>query len=410
MLRKVPTILVPTVVMLAAWVIVFRIPQIPPDKQTLLPFVPHLLTVVGLLLACHFRRGRVILALLFVGVCYHLYQTCFIHSIDTPKAWLLYRAMVVMVPLNLLFVTLMREKGFWSAAGRMRFLFVAIQVFIVWMSIKFAYHAPWIALTRPLVNWPFLERFAMPQLTLVLLFLAFCVSIARSLSKSSPIEGGMFASVVTVFVMFRWMWSPHVPETFCSASALILIMSVIQDSHNMAFRDDLTGLLSRRALNEQLPGMGSRFAVAMVDVDHFKRFNDTYGHDVGDQVLKVVGTHLLNVTGGGRPFRYGGEEFTVLFPGKGAKEAAPHLERLRQGIADYSMALRGDDRPKDEKRGRNYRSASRRTEAVSVTVSIGVAEMGGGNATPFDVIKASDVALYKAKNRGRNQVCLAGSK
>lgn len=410
MLRKISTIFVPTALLLAAWAIVFRISLIPPDKQTLLPFVPYLLSFVGLLLAFRFRRGRVFLALLIVGICYHLYRTRFIHSIDTPDSWLMYRALAVVVPLNLLFVTLMREKGLWSAAGRMRLVFVAIQILLVWMSVRFSYHAPWVAMTRPFVNWPALERFAMPQLALLLLLLAACVSIARCFSKSSPIEGGMFASVVTVFVMFRWMWSPHVPETFCSVSALILIMSVIQDSHNMAFRDDLTGLLSRRALNEHLHGMGNRFAVAMVDVDHFKRFNDTYGHDIGDQVLKIVGTQLMNVTGGGRPFRYGGEEFTVIFPGKGAKEAAPHLERLRQSIADYRMALRGEDRPKDEGRGKNHHDAKSGAQEVSVTVSIGVAEMGRSCETPMDVIKAADCSLYKAKNRGRNQVCLDGSR
>jgi len=115
----------------------------------------------------------------------------------------------------------------------------------------------------------------------------------------------------------------YLPALFSGAALLIMQLAVIQESHNMAFRDDLTGLPSRRALNEQLPGLGSRYAIAMVDVDHFKRFNDTYGHDVGDQVLKVVAARLMGVTGGGRPFRYGGEEFTVLFPGQECQGVRP---------------------------------------------------------------------------------------
>jgi GGDEF domain-containing protein len=176
----------------------------------------------------------------------------------------------------------------------------------------------------------------------------------------------------------------------------------------MAFRDDLTGLPSRRALNEQLSGLGSRYAIAMVDVDHFKRFNDTYGHDVGDQVLKMVAQRMMSVTGGGRSFRYGGEEFTVLFPGKTAKDAAPHLERLRQEIADYMMSLRGEDRPTNDQAGQGRRSAMRSQRDVSVTVSIGVAESSPNLGTPAEVIKAADQALYKAKNSGRNQVSLHG--
>lgn len=410
MLRKISTIFVPALVLFAAWIIVFQIPRLSPEQQGLVPLAPYLLYTVGMLLACHFRRGRVFLALLAGGVCYYLFRTQLAHGTDTPEAWLIYRVLTVVVPFNVLLVALMSEKGFWSTAGRMRLLFVAVQTGAVWLSVHLDQHALWVALARPIVHWPALERFVMPQLGLLLILLAACVAMRRALSLGSPIEGSVFACCVTLYVVFRWMWSPHVPETFCAASALILIMAVIQDSYNMAFRDDLTGLLSRRVLNEQLPGLGSRYAIAMVDVDHFKDFNDTYGHDVGDQVLKMVGARLMNMTGGGSPFRYGGEEFTVLFPGKSAKEALPHLERLRQTIADYRMTLRGEDRPKDEERGKNRRTGSHRSGEVSVTVSIGVAEPGGRQASPQEVLKAADGALYKAKNRGRNQTCLAGGR
>ena len=410
MLRKFSTILVPMAVLFAAWVIVFQIPLLSPEKQGLVPLAPYLLHFVGMLLAWHFRRGRVFLALLAVGVCYYLFRTQLVHGTDTPEAWLIYHVLMVVVPFNILLIALMREKGVWTMAGRMRLSFVAVQIFAVWMTVRLDQHAVWVALTRPLVNWPAFGRFAMPQLSLVLILLAACVALLRAVSLGSPIEGSMFACCVTLFVVFRWLWSPHVPETFCAASALIQIMAVIQDSYNMAFRDDLTGLLSRRVLNERLAGLGSRYAIAMVDVDHFKNFNDTHGHDVGDQVLKMVGARLMDIKGGGSPFRYGGEEFTVLFPGKSAKEAHPHLEQLRRAIADYRMTLRGEDRPKDEERGKSRRSGSRNSGEVSVTVSIGVAEPGERHKTPRDVLKAADEALYKAKNKGRNQTCLAGSR
>jgi len=210
-------------------------------------------------------------------------------------------------------------------------------------------------------------------------------------------------------VLLNWMWVPHVPVALSAAAALILVIAIIQDSHNMAFRDDLTKLPSRRALNEQLPCLGSRYAIAMVDVDHFKHFNDNYGHDVGDQVLKMIASKLMDVTGRGRTFRYGGEEFTIIFPGKGVEEAAQHLEKLRQVVAEYQMYLRDNDRPKDDGRGKGRRSNKRPERYVSVTVSIGVAEAGGRLSTPHEVIKAADEALYKAKNKGRNQVCSAGN-
>jgi GGDEF domain-containing protein len=98
----------------------------------------------------------------------------------------------------------------------------------------------------------------------------------------------------------------------------------------------------------------------------------------------------------------------VVFQGKGVQEAVPHLEALREAIEGYQMYLRDSDRPKDDGKGKVRRSGKRPERTVSVTVSIGVAESGSRFPTPEDVIKAADVALYKAKGKGRNMVCTAG--
>ena len=96
---------------------------------------------------------------------------------------------------------------------------------------------------------------------------------------------------------------------------------------------------------------GKRYVVAMVDVDHFKSFNDKYGHDVGDQVLKVVAAKLAEVRGGGKAFRYGGEEFTIVFSGKTSREAIPHLDEVRRNIESYPFSVREKTRPKDPEKG-----------------------------------------------------------
>jgi diguanylate cyclase (GGDEF)-like protein len=140
----------------------------------------------------------------------------------------------------------------------------------------------------------------------------------------------------------------------------------------------------------------------MVDVDHFKKFNDTYGHDAGDQVLRKVGRHLAAAPGGGRAFRYGGEEFTVVFAGLGKKEAEPYLEALRARIEEAGFSLRGVKRPK--KKPKERRASPRGGKSVHVTVSIGLAECGEKFTTAAEVIAAADQALYRAKQAGRNQV------
>jgi diguanylate cyclase (GGDEF)-like protein len=124
---------------------------------------------------------------------------------------------------------------------------------------------------------------------------------------------------------------------------------------------------------------------------------------VGDQVLRMVAGRLGRVAGGGRAFRYGGEEFTVLFPGKTAEESAPHLESLREAVERATFTLRGKDRPK--RKPKSPRTRAPGEKALSVTVSIGAAQ-ARGRAVPDDVVKAADEALYRAKEGGRNRVAV----
>jgi len=168
----------------------------------------------------------------------------------------------------------------------------------------------------------------------------------------------------------------------------------------MAYLDELTELPARRALREKFQKMSGTYTVAMVDVDHFKKFNDTYGHDTGDAVLRMIATKLSKVTGGGSSYRYGGEEFSVVFTGKNSEDARPHLETLRQTIANSPFVIDRASRRKSDKKMK-----ARKNKTVTVTVSIGVADSKSKTATSWDVLKLSDKALYRAKAKGRNCVC-----
>jgi diguanylate cyclase (GGDEF)-like protein len=150
-----------------------------------------------------------------------------------------------------------------------------------------------------------------------------------------------------------------------------------------------------------MQSLGRVYTIAMLDIDFFKKFNDRYGHDVGDQVLRMVASHIKRVGGGGKSFRYGGEEFTIIFPGKAKQDVLPHLDSLRESIAGARFWLRGTNRPKKrpEKRIRG-----KDTRTVSVTISIGTAEPGRNLARPSAVLKEADRALYRAKKKGRNCV------
>jgi PleD family two-component response regulator len=173
---------------------------------------------------------------------------------------------------------------------------------------------------------------------------------------------------------------------------------------NIGYRDELTQIGNRRALKQSAKTLRGSYSVAMVDADYFKKINDKYGHDLGDQALRVIAGLLRKTADGAKPFRYGGEEFCLLFKGKSKQEVIDILENIRQAIANYDMVIRDKThRPKAPKQGEKRRGASRRNGELRLTVSIGVA--CSDNCEEFDqVLKSADKALYRAKAKGRNRV------
>lgn len=167
----------------------------------------------------------------------------------------------------------------------------------------------------------------------------------------------------------------------------------------MAYLDELTGLPGRRALSEKFRRISGLYTVAMLDVDHFKKFNDTYGHDAGDAVLRMIAAKLSKVAGGGLPYRYGGEEFAIVFTGKDSRESVRYLEALREEISRKPFIIRRVSRRNSHKPAKPIKNNS-----VTVTASIGFADSGGIKSSPWDILKQSDKALYRAKGKGRNCV------
>jgi GGDEF domain-containing protein len=192
---------------------------------------------------------------------------------------------------------------------------------------------------------------------------------------------------------------------YAGTAGLVLVFAVLEHGYDIAYRDELTGLPGRRAFNDVMTQLGGTYAIAMCDVDHFKKFNDTYGHDAGDQVLRMVAAELSQVGGGGRAFRYGGEEFLVVFRGRSAKEAEPFVEALRRSIADRGFVLRSPDRPA-RKPGPAKETKQTSAPKVNITISIGLAERSKRHSTPELVLDAADATLYRAKAAGRNCLML----
>ncbi|WPP00333.1 GGDEF domain-containing protein [Pseudomonas sp. HR96] len=256
------------------------------------------------------------------------------------------------------------------------------------------------------IRWPMLhgQWMSLIQLAYPMFFVAFVALIAQYVRRPRPLHGAQLVGLLGLFwALPKTFILPFTLNIMCSQVMLMIAAAVAHEAYQMAFRDELTGLPGRRALNERMQRLGRNYVLAMTDVDHFKKFNDTHGHDVGDQVLRLVASKLSKVTGGGRAYRYGGEEFAVVFAGKTLDECQPHLEMIREIIATYKIQLRDPDRPRDDQQGR-MRRAGAGASHVSVTISIGVAERLVEHRTAEEVLKSADQALYNAKGAGRNCV------
>ncbi len=403
-LRGVALLTVPAAVLAAAFVFVLYSAALPRPLSGLEVYAPYLAFAIGAVLAVTFKRGRVLAALVVLLIAYVAQQLWLQHGLDSLRARTVYLALGLFVPLNLALLAFVPERGTLNRHGALRLAVLAAQAaltaWIIWSGktglIAAAYH-------------PFLGRGAvsaghLPQLSILVIALGLLAALLATFLTRSAINANLAGAIVAFAVGAHVIGASTTFSVFIAAAEVMLTIGVLQDTFRMAFRDELTGLPSRRALNEQLMALPRAYTIAMLDVDHFKKFNDTYSHDLGDQILKMIAGRIARVGGGGRAFRYGGEEFTVLFPGKGIGEAVPFLEALRENVEAYRLALRASDRPKKSKDSKRQRGGWRGKRSVSVTISIGVAERNERLTAPEEVIQAADRALYRAKEKGRNQV------
>ncbi|HKM85100.1 MAG TPA: diguanylate cyclase [Terriglobales bacterium] len=383
----------------------------------------------GLLLAWRFNSSRVLFSLLILLLAHRAVDFFSAGQVHTGPGRTAVALAALLIPLNFIVFASMRERGLTIAgiAPRFGLLFLESVVFAV--------------LCRP-ENSPADPHHsgapAIPLWILLSFVVAIAVFIRRFFQTRKPIEPGFVWSVAAVFIWLQFAPVGKASDAYVATAALILAASLIETSYVLAYHDELTGIRGRRAFNESLLSLDQQYAIAIVDIDHFKKFNDTYGHDVGDQVLCMVASRLTQVGRDGQAFRCGGEEFAIVFRNTSAKEAFEHLDTLRQIIENSTFHVRGSERRAERSAERSAESRSdRRTgtgesdrrksakkknpaaslnpspdrlsDHLSVTVSIGVSEPSTRYRQPEQVIQAADQALYRAKHKGRNRVELASA-
>jgi diguanylate cyclase (GGDEF)-like protein len=364
-----------------------------------LPYLPQAIFLAGLVLSAVFRRGRIFFALLLLSMTQATLGWV-IPRISPAAGGHLNSAIALLLPLNFMALAFVKERGIVSPAGRVRLVLLAAQATAACALClpQTAFLAAWLdkAFVPPLFSaWS-----RLPQPALAAFALAAIVLMGYLASRYRSVESGLLWALAAAFLAFRFSGVGFRASIFWSAAGAILLVALLETSYKMAYHDELTQLPSRRALNEALMKLPDWYTVAMVDVDHFKKFNDTYGHAAGDQALRLVASRLARVAGGGKAYRYGGEEFALLFAGRPTEDVFVYLDRLRRVIEQTTFVVRGKDRRKNDRgKGKSWKSVKKET---NVTVSIGVASSNGEGLATAEVLRAADQALYRAKAKGRN--------
>lgn len=301
--------------------------------------LPYILLGCALVLCYSFKQGRESMVCLSMLVAYFVIQHRLQVPLNSGTALLELTILATLLPVSFLTVFLFNKDGFDSKA---MFIYVLMLVmFILWSYIILAYYVD-----GGFEQWTSGILFIVPSVSkLPFILVLYCVGIVCFLGilllKTNKIIHAMtYSAMALASATFIFFDVQYISSTMFTLTGLLIIIYSTSASHQLAFTDSLTQIPSRRALDLDLKHMGRKFTIAMLDVDHFKKFNDTYGHDIGDDVLKMVASRLMKTRGGAKVYRFGGEEFTMVFKGKNVEDCRQYIEEARKAIAEYEMILR----------------------------------------------------------------------
>ncbi|MDH5464495.1 MAG: GGDEF domain-containing protein [Thiovulaceae bacterium] len=378
---------------------------VPPESFGMLHILLFVMNAFGLTLALLFGRTTLFLLLLLfltLGVITetfdYLRHAHFQVWKSTPVGTMIDIVIQLFLPPFIVLLAWFENRAIFSFAGVLRLILIAIfpLLVVIWL------YAPYSLGINEILMFDFviLPEIGIAHITLLVWALSF-----GSLYILIFVHKEHFKTIFLV-ALFGTILTASLPKTldyyllFSALFSLLSIFFIISNSYYMAYIDELTGIKGRRAMNEALIRLGNKYSIVMVDIDHFKKFNDTYGHDIGDEVLKLVAKLINKVTGGAEAFRWGGEEFAMIFNGKTAQEVFSHADAVRQAIELHPFYIRDPDRPEDKPE----MPKGHPVKEVQITVSMGIGQRTKEDFDVEAVMKKADDLLYVAKEAGRNCV------
>jgi GGDEF domain-containing protein len=382
-----------------------------------LKFAPYVGLILVAVLGWQVNQTRIFWSTLLLLAFYHyLIQHDLFTITEAGRAHTL-QMVSVAYPLALCVIYLLRESRIWSDLSLARIL-LALSPFMLFICLyswaqdlyqKLFFWAPPTAsqlASLPKLSWiafalfilvvyylydPKIKSFLMALVSTVVLFF-FCIQ-----ANLLNIQANLLLPIDK-----RKSLIPCDIITFATMT-VILLFALLRMYVQKVYLDTLTAVFNRQALDERLHTLSGNFALAMVDIDHFKKFNDTYGHAEGDNVLRMVAQHLQEHLGD-QVYRYGGEEFCAIFERSAWESATDTMEKVRSTLAKRKFTLRGKRAPAYDSPKLPFQKDEHRGKKVHITISVGVAFAGKKGKTYDEVIKRADHCLYEAKEKGRNRV------
>lgn len=364
---------------------------------TFLPYLPYLLFLVGIAQGIYFNTTRLVLMGVFLILIYgylslpHFVLPTKSITIFGPAYFNSQILVPLIIPLTFCWIHFTGQSGLLTGTGPYKlslilleilllaFLYPVVSEFVTsWLSL-----IPQIRILGGRLNLPLLSL----VLTIIVYLIMFLTARRNYYSHNLILLFWLMLTAelsVSSGLSWRYLSFPMHHAIFLSGSGLLYNVKILDLARGKAYRDQLTQIPNRMALDEYLLRLSGQYAICRIDIDGFRDFNETYGSEAGDKVLQQVAGYLQKDTSG-RAFRSGGGKFTVVYPGKTVDEVEDELENVRKRVADNKVKVT-----------RKSKRASKVLER-KITISLGLADSDGDYQSAEDVLSDADNALFRAE-------------